>query len=128
MPIIYHSIFSNILKKTDNADDAKIKFSSCLMANVSHCEKSNLDRFTVVVYNPLSRYVNHYVRLPVNGNSYTIVGPDGNLLLSCFKELKLTKNIYYSQILLFQEMSIMKYFQRLLILVMLILLHHPRKN
>ncbi|KAK9731131.1 Glycosyl hydrolases family 38 C-terminal beta sandwich domain [Popillia japonica] len=73
------SIILNILKKTDNADDAKIKFSSCLMANVSHCEKSNLDRFTVVVYNPLSRYVNHYVRLPVNGNSYTIVGPDGNV-------------------------------------------------
>ncbi|KAI4470603.1 alpha-mannosidase [Holotrichia oblita] len=73
------SIILNILKKTDDADDVKIKFSSCLMANVSHCKESNLDRFTVVVYNPLSRYVNHYVRLPVNGDSYTIVGPDGNI-------------------------------------------------
>lgn len=45
--------------------------------NVSRCEQSNLDRFAVVVFNPLSRYVTHYVRLPVNGNSYAITGPNG---------------------------------------------------
>lgn len=32
----------------------------------------------VTVYNPLSRPVNKYVRVPVHGTDYSVTGPDGN--------------------------------------------------
>ncbi|KRT80854.1 glycoside hydrolase, partial [Oryctes borbonicus] len=70
-------IIINLLKKTDDTDNVKTNFASCLLANVSYCQKSNLDKFVVAVYNPLSKYVNHYVRLPVNGDSYVITGTKG---------------------------------------------------
>ncbi|GJQ67661.1 hypothetical protein Trydic_g16491 [Trypoxylus dichotomus] len=72
-------IVTNLLKKTDDTDNVKINFVSCLLANVSYCEQSNLEKFVVAIYNPLSKYVNHYVRLPVNGDSYIITGPNGTI-------------------------------------------------
>nr|XP_022916135.1 lysosomal alpha-mannosidase-like [Onthophagus taurus] len=71
------SIIANLLKKTDDVSSVTLPFKSCLLANVSHCEASSFDTFTVAVYNPLSRNVNHYVRLPVSGDSYTVTGPKG---------------------------------------------------
>ncbi|RZC38887.1 Glyco hydro 38 and/or Alpha-mann mid domain containing protein, partial [Asbolus verrucosus] len=69
------SIIGQLLKKTDTAD-IDLKLSTCLLANVSICENSQKDKFLVAVHNPLSRAVTHYVRLPVNGDSCVITGPE----------------------------------------------------
>ncbi|CAG9761788.1 unnamed protein product [Ceutorhynchus assimilis] len=54
-------------------------FNTCLLTNISQCALTEThDKFVVTVYNPLSRLVSKYVRLPVNGNSFSITGPDGN--------------------------------------------------
>lgn len=34
-------------------------------------------QFTVILYNPLSRRVSWFVRLPVNGTSYAVSDPQG---------------------------------------------------
>lgn len=34
-------------------------------------------QFVVVIYNPVGRPVDHWVRLPVVGGSYQVTGPDG---------------------------------------------------
>ncbi|XP_011176167.2 lysosomal alpha-mannosidase isoform X2 [Solenopsis invicta] len=56
-----------------NNTEASFKIFTCLELNISSCafsEKNNI--FTVVVYNPLSREVTTHVRIPVEGNSYTV--------------------------------------------------------
>ncbi|KYN17373.1 Lysosomal alpha-mannosidase [Trachymyrmex cornetzi] len=52
---------------------ASFKIFTCLQLNISSCafsEKS--DTFIAVVYNPLSRPVSTYIRVPVQGNSYVV--------------------------------------------------------
>lgn len=59
------------------------KFETCLLTNVSQCALTETtDTFVVTVYNPLSRLVNKYVRLPVFGRSYSIIDPDGRCTLN----------------------------------------------
>lgn len=56
-----------------------LSFSNCLLTNVSSCPLTeNLDTFLVTIYNPLSRPVSKYVRLPVSGTSYIVTDPDGS--------------------------------------------------
>lgn len=58
-----------------------LSFNHCLLTNVSSCYfTETLDTFLVTVYNPLSRPVSKYIRLPVTGTSYTVKDPDGNAL------------------------------------------------
>lgn len=58
-----------------------INFTSCLLTNISSCPISETQStFVVTVYNPLSRSVNKYVRLPISGTNYKVTGPDGNTL------------------------------------------------
>ncbi|XP_071440327.1 lysosomal alpha-mannosidase-like isoform X1 [Hetaerina americana] len=55
-----------------------VSISSCLLLNISQCEVSEgSDPFTVIVYNPLSKIVNHTVRVPVSGASYIVKDPNG---------------------------------------------------
>lgn len=55
-----------------------IDFKLCLLSNISICDSTNLSNFTLVVYNPLSRNVTSYIRLPVDDDAnYTVVGVDG---------------------------------------------------
>ncbi|XP_018049509.1 PREDICTED: lysosomal alpha-mannosidase-like [Atta colombica] len=57
----------------ENSTAASFKIFTCLQLNISSCafsEKS--DTFMAVVYNPLSRPVSTYVRVPVQGNSYVV--------------------------------------------------------
>lgn len=61
--------------------------TSCLLANISICETAKKDKFLITVYNPLSRSVNHYVRLPVDGTNYKITGPDGEEEYDIFESL-----------------------------------------
>ncbi|XP_014487574.1 PREDICTED: lysosomal alpha-mannosidase isoform X1 [Dinoponera quadriceps] len=52
-------------------DDAKI--FTCLELNISSCAFSEeSDMFMITVYNPQSRPVSTYVRIPVEGNSYAV--------------------------------------------------------
>lgn len=67
-----------------DSGEVDLKLSSCLLTNVSICETTQKDRFLVVIHNPLSRVVSHYVHLPVEGDSYKITGPDGDELYDIF--------------------------------------------
>ena len=56
----------------------EIQFQSCLLSNISQCEfTEKQDSFIVTVYNPLSRPVTYYARLPVSGNAYIVRDSDG---------------------------------------------------
>jgi lysosomal alpha-mannosidase len=76
----------NLLKK-DSGAEVDLKLSTCFLANVSICLVSQQDRFLVAVQNPLSRRVTHYVRLPADGDSYKITGPDGEELYDVFDSI-----------------------------------------
>ncbi|XP_018301818.1 lysosomal alpha-mannosidase isoform X1 [Mycetomoellerius zeteki] len=57
----------------ENSTAASFKIFTCMQLNISSCafsEKS--DTFMAVVYNPLSRPVSTYIRVPVQGNSYVV--------------------------------------------------------
>lgn len=51
---------------------------------MSICLETKQDKFLVVIQNPLSRSVTHYVRLPVDGSNYKIVGPHGDEVFDVF--------------------------------------------
>ncbi|GLV45786.1 Lysosomal alpha-mannosidase II [Carabus blaptoides fortunei] len=54
-------------------------FQSCLLLNISQCELTeNDDTFIVNVYNPLSRPVSKYVRLPVTKRGHNVINEEGN--------------------------------------------------
>ncbi|KAL1517913.1 hypothetical protein ABEB36_001613 [Hypothenemus hampei] len=58
-------------------------FGHCLLVNISQCDYSEEnDQFVITVYNPLSRFVNKYVRLPVLGGSYLVLDPAGDEVLT----------------------------------------------
>ncbi|CAH1973774.1 unnamed protein product [Acanthoscelides obtectus] len=85
--IITNAALSQIVtQKTNRADKippqpARIEFNTCPLLNVSQCELTeSKDPFVVTVYNPLSRPVTKFVRLPVTGTSYSVKGPDGEQL------------------------------------------------
>lgn len=63
-------------KNGQDASTVKVKLVSCLLANVTDCNASSKDKFTVAVYNPLSRIVTEYIKLPVNATSFKIIGSD----------------------------------------------------
>lgn len=50
---------------------------SCLLANMTICPQSNQENFVVIVYNPLSRNVSYYVKVPVNSTLFRILDPEG---------------------------------------------------
>ncbi|EFA08765.1 lysosomal alpha-mannosidase [Tribolium castaneum] len=78
-------IIGDLLKK--NLHEVDLHLTTCLLANVSICETTKKAKFVVTVYNPLSRSVNHYVRLPVEGTSYKITGPDGEEEYDIFESI-----------------------------------------
>ncbi|GAB1861211.1 Lysosomal alpha-mannosidase [Camponotus japonicus] len=68
-----------------NILDPSFKTFTCLDLNISSCafSEKNDTLIVVVVYNPLSRPVSTYIRLPVNGNSYVVTSlSDGRSLAS----------------------------------------------
>lgn len=55
-----------------------VEFYSCLELNISSCPYTEEnDSFTVTLYNPLSRYVSPYIRLPVRQGFYEVKDIDG---------------------------------------------------
>ena len=66
-----------------------LSLTSCPRLNVSECVVSEVsDKFLVLVYNPLSRTVRHYVRVPVSQSSgYTVIDHLGNTLETQLNEI-----------------------------------------
>ncbi|EEZ99703.1 Alpha-mannosidase 2-like Protein [Tribolium castaneum] len=61
----------------------KFPINTCWLTNTSSCPFSeDQDNFLVTVYNPLSRPVTKYVRLPVIGEAYNVKCPQGKELLT----------------------------------------------
>ncbi|KAK6633436.1 hypothetical protein RUM44_004039 [Polyplax serrata] len=55
-----------------------LEFNSCHLMNISECSmSSDYEEVVVTVYNPLSRPVDFYVRLPVSHNNFEVTGPTG---------------------------------------------------
>ncbi|XP_008200174.3 lysosomal alpha-mannosidase [Tribolium castaneum] len=67
-------LLSTIISGTDD----HFQFKTCLMSNISSCSPSRSNKFTVAVYNPLSRVVSSPVEIPVSAKAWSIVDPDGN--------------------------------------------------
>ncbi|XP_015271310.1 PREDICTED: lysosomal alpha-mannosidase [Gekko japonicus] len=62
---------------------SKENFMFCTYLNISICPLTEAAHtFVVVVYNPLPRLVNQNIRLPVNGNHYSVTAPDGQAVLN----------------------------------------------
>lgn len=80
-------VLGNLLKKDSVTEDVTLPVSSCLLANISFCENSLKDKYMVTVYNPLSRYVTYYVRLPAKNSTYNITGPDGEEVYDIVKHM-----------------------------------------
>ncbi|KAL1516872.1 hypothetical protein ABEB36_000710 [Hypothenemus hampei] len=74
-----------IIKLSNQTDNIKINenttFNSCQLLNISQCSYSeNYKKFAVTIYNPLSRSVDKLVRVPVLGNSYSVIDSKNNSL------------------------------------------------
>ncbi|XP_076327158.1 LOW QUALITY PROTEIN: lysosomal alpha-mannosidase-like [Tachypleus tridentatus] len=53
----------------------------CHYLNISQCNITEGEKpVAVTIYNPLARPVNPYIRLPVTGSAYKVVGPKGEAL------------------------------------------------
>ena len=51
---------------------------TCLLLNISQCDVSEKSsKFVITIYNPLSRTVSKYIRIPVTGHSYKVQDPSG---------------------------------------------------
>ncbi|KAF5279397.1 hypothetical protein FQA39_LY05507 [Lamprigera yunnana] len=75
---IAHVALGKIVKGKSDPD---IPFESCLLRNISQCGfTEDNKKFIVTVYNPLSRPVNHYVRLPVADPGYKVTDNKGKEL------------------------------------------------
>ncbi|KAG8221971.1 hypothetical protein J437_LFUL007812 [Ladona fulva] len=65
----------------ENVVAANLDITSCLLTNISQCDISEgAEPFIVTVYNPLSRVVHKYVRLPVSGAAYSVKDSAGTQL------------------------------------------------
>lgn len=70
-------VFRTIISGSDD----HFQFKTCLMSNVSSCSPSRSHKFTVAVYNPLSRVVSSPIDIPISSQAWTIVDLDGKYLI-----------------------------------------------
>jgi lysosomal alpha-mannosidase len=69
-----------------------VDYKFCNLLNISQCEHTENNReVAVVIWNPLGRTANHYIRLPVVAGSYEVIGP-GSVQVP-FQMTPLPKNI-----------------------------------
>jgi len=71
------------------AGNERPKFKTCNLLNISQCEISEQsEQFVLTLYNPLSRPVTEFVRLPIASETvYNVVDPDGQNLTVQFVPL-----------------------------------------
>ncbi|KAL0281361.1 UNVERIFIED_CONTAM: hypothetical protein PYX00_002368 [Menopon gallinae] len=68
---------NRILKAEEKSPRLELK--SCLLSNISECAvASESKNFIMTIYNPLSRPVNYYARVPAYNGSYSVRDPKGN--------------------------------------------------
>lgn len=69
--------------------ETPVECKSCHLLNISQCEVSeNSEQFVLTLYNPLSRPVTEFVRLPIPGETaYSVVDPSGQKLTVQFVPL-----------------------------------------
>lgn len=73
---LIYSILSST--KSNEAKNYTIPYTSCLLKNISQCDLTETARnFVISIYNPLSRVIDYYVRVPVTKGQYTVLSPDG---------------------------------------------------
>ncbi len=67
-----HSTFNVLQKRSElprnkEAKEFKISVSYCQQLNISQCwvTEEKRDRFVVNIYNPLGKYIDKYIRVPV---------------------------------------------------------------
>ncbi|XP_046834727.1 lysosomal alpha-mannosidase isoform X1 [Vespa crabro] len=87
--LLYENIFNNekLAAKSlynwankGNISNDNLTMYSCLELNISACAYTEDNaNFIVTVYNPLSRPISTYIRLPVQGNSYDVLDMTTNL-------------------------------------------------
>ncbi|XP_070572085.1 lysosomal alpha-mannosidase-like isoform X2 [Ptychodera flava] len=67
-------VISKLMLKTKTAPAPKLEF--CNYLNISVCATTqSTDAFSVTAYNTLACEVRDYVRIPVNGTQFTVMGP-----------------------------------------------------
>ncbi|XP_052778477.1 lysosomal alpha-mannosidase-like [Mya arenaria] len=67
----------------------------CDLLNISACSITEQNKqFVMIVYNPLSHSIDHWVRLPVIGSAYSVSGPSGEAIeTQMIPVFKRTQNI-----------------------------------
>ncbi|XP_057661695.1 lysosomal alpha-mannosidase-like isoform X1 [Diorhabda carinulata] len=76
-----------VVQKTKNhVRDGPIpatRFTTCPLVNMSQCAftETNND-FVVTIYNPLSRIVDKFIRVPITGNKYSVKDPEGTEIVT----------------------------------------------
>ncbi|XP_013402708.1 lysosomal alpha-mannosidase [Lingula anatina] len=90
---VVNDAYKKLLPKNNSATPPVQMF--CTLTNISMCNVTELlKRFTVTVYNPIGRPVTTWLRLPVQGSAYTVIGPDGkNVPAQIVPVSKRTKSI-----------------------------------
>uniref|UniRef100_T1IVT5 Alpha-mannosidase n=1 Tax=Strigamia maritima TaxID=126957 RepID=T1IVT5_STRMM len=78
------NVIDDALKAIKVKDDVHLsRHVFCNKLNVSECHVTEQnDQFVVTVYNPIGRQFLHYLRIPVNGKSYSVTDPKGNEITS----------------------------------------------
>ncbi len=83
----------NELPKTELAKKLELSVSYCSQLNISQCEVTDRtgDSFVVNVYNPLGKYINKYVRVPV-GQEYNELFYNYRVIDSNGKQIRFYNN------------------------------------
>ncbi|XP_076263635.1 lysosomal alpha-mannosidase-like [Rhynchophorus ferrugineus] len=69
--------------EAEQGDKPALPLFTCPLANISQCSVTEeSENFVVTVYNPLSRYINKTIKLPVKGSGYTVVDGHGKSYLT----------------------------------------------
>ena len=78
-----------LLSKTNlQLSQLDLSRTDCPALNISACQVSeSAETFLVMVYNPLSRPVDHYVRIPVPQPSYRVFDHLGQEIQTQFNEI-----------------------------------------
>ena len=78
-----------LLSKTNlQLSQLDLSRTDCPALNISQCEVTeSAGTFLVLLYNPLSRPVTHYVRLPVPSASYEVYDHRGEKIPTQFNEI-----------------------------------------
>ncbi|XP_072039300.1 lysosomal alpha-mannosidase-like [Amphiura filiformis] len=89
---VVNSVLNNMMT---NGTSRPPQGSFCGYLNISICPSTeDAQMFTVTAYNPVAHMVHTPVRVPVNGNSYTVTGPDGKMVSSQIMDVTTaTKNV-----------------------------------